>query len=156
VVAAAPLPSPTTTPTTSPPATTTTSTVAPPVTGPNDGSLEVIAAPGSTSIGTTPPVGAGSTLTITDIVIQNISGATGTARISRTTPNADPNLLLVENLANMTTDQEFSFNTPIVLTHEQQLQLRVDCAGEGAGCDVAIYFTGPLTQPQSATTTTIP
>jgi hypothetical protein len=32
----------------------------------------------------------------------------------------------------------------------------VDCAGEGAGCDVAIYFTGPLTQPQSATTTTIP
>ena len=103
----------------------------------------------------TPAVAAASTLTITDIVIQNISGSTGTARISRVTPKQDPEQILVENLGPLT-DQEFSFDTPIVLTHEQQLQLRVDCAGDQGGCDVAVYFTGPLTQPQSDTTTTIP
>jgi hypothetical protein len=149
---------PVTTTTSVPTTTTTATTLPPPVTGPADGSLEVVAAPGSTSVSSTPPVAAGSTVTITDIVIQNISGATGTARISRATPKADPVQLLVENLANMTNppDQEFSFNTPIILTHDQTLQLRVDCAGAQSGCDVAIYFTGPLTQPQSDTTTTIP
>jgi hypothetical protein len=32
----------------------------------------------------------------------------------------------------------------------------VDCGGSRSACDVGVYYTGPVTQPASATTTTIP
>ncbi len=44
----------------------------------------------------------------------------------------------------------------MVFTSGQQLILSVDCQGEQSACDVGIYYTGPLTQPQSDTTTTFP
>jgi hypothetical protein len=94
-------------------------------------------------------------MTITDIVLQNISGSSGTVRIERVIPGQATQDLLVENLATLT-DQEFMFNTPIYFYHDQQLQLRVDCNGNQTACNVGMYYTGPVTEPQSATTTTVP
>lgn len=130
-------------------------TVPPPVTSPTDGALETVAAPGSTATSASKPIPSGTTLTITDMVVQNISGSSGTARIQRLVPGQLPQNLLVENLANLT-DKEYTFNTPMIFTHDQQIQLEVDCAGNQTACDVGIYYTGPVTQPQSSTTTTIP
>jgi hypothetical protein len=149
-----------------PPPTTTTSTtttttvvvvakVPPPVTGPSDGRLEVVSAPGSTQTGAAPAVGKGTTQQITDIVVQNISGSAGTARIQRLVPGKAPEDLLVQNLGTLT-DQEFRFTTPIIFSHDQQIALRIDCQSNQTACDVGMYYTGPITQPQSATTTTIP
>lgn len=94
-------------------------------------------------------------MTVTDLIIQNISGSNGTARIQRLVPGQPAQDLLVENLGTLT-DREYTFNTPVILTHDQQLQLRVDCAGNQTACDVGVYYTGPVTQPATATTTTIP
>jgi hypothetical protein len=133
----------------------TPTTVAPPVTSPTDGRLETVAAPGASASTRTFPIPAGTTLTMSDLVLQNISGSAGTARIERVVPGQPTQDLLVENLSNLT-DQEYTFGTPIVFTHDQQVQLRVDCAGNQTACDVGAYYTGPVTQPASATTTTIP
>lgn len=134
---------------------TTTSTTAPPVTGPADGRIEVIAAPGATGINYV-QVPSGTTVQITNLVIQNVSGSAGTARIERGYASGQPAQdLLVENLANLT-DQEYTFNTPMEFTHDQRVQLRVDCGGNQTACDVAIYYTGPETEPASSTTTTVP
>lgn len=133
----------------------TTSTLPPPVTSPTDGRLEAVAAPGSTALSDTSPVAPGTTLTVTNLVLQNVAGSAGTARIERLVPGQPAQDLLVENLSNLT-DQEFTFTTPIVFTHDEQMQLRVDCSGNQTACDVGAYYTGPITQPVSATTTTIP
>jgi hypothetical protein len=133
----------------------TTTTLPPPVTLPTDGRLEVVAAPGSTATSATAPIGSGTTLTVTNVVIQNISGSSGTARIERVTPGKPTEDLLVENLSTLT-DQEYTFNPAMYFYHDEQLQLRVDCSGNQTACDVGIYYTGPVTEPQSATTTTIP
>jgi cytoskeletal protein RodZ len=133
----------------------TPTTLPPPVTSPTDGRLEAVAAPGSTALTQTVMIPAGTTLTLSDLILQNISGSSGTARIQRLVPNQPAQDLLVENLTNLK-DQEYTFNTPIVFTHDQQMQLRVDCSGNQTACDVGVYYTGPVTQPQSATTTTIP
>ena len=134
---------------------TTATTVPPPVTSPTDGRIEAVAAPGQTAVSQAPAVGSGTTMTITDLIIQNISGGAGTARIERVSPNQPTQDLLVENLSNLS-DQEYRFDTPIIFSHDQRLQLRVDCAGTRSACDVGVYYTGPVTQPASATTTTIP
>lgn len=133
---------------------TTATTAAPPVTSPNDGNLQVVAGPGSTDTSATSPVASGTYLEITDLIIQNISGSAGVARIERVIPGQPVQDLLIENLADLN-DQEYTFSTPIVFTHDEQLELRVDCSGDQGACDVGIYFTGPVTQPASATTTTI-
>jgi hypothetical protein len=61
----------------------------------------------------------------------------------------------VENLASLN-DQEYRFDTPVVLTSGQQLILAVDCQANQPACDVGIYYTGPLTEPAADTTTTFP
>ena len=156
-------PAPTTTTattTTTVPKTTTTvakstaTTQPPPVTGPNDGRIEVIVAPGTTASNAI-TLASKSTLQITDLVIQNVAGGAGRARVQRIAPGQAPQDLLVENLGTLT-DQEFRFTTPIVFTSAQQLVLSVDCQANQPACDVGIYFTGPLTQPVTDTTTTAP
>lgn len=133
----------------------TPTTIPPPVTSPTDGRLEAVAGPGATARAQTVQIASGTTLTVTDLIVQNVSGSAGTARIERLVPGQPVQDLLIENLSNLT-DQEFTFNTPLVFTHDQQLQLRVDCAGDQTACDVGLLYTGPVTQPSSATTTTIP
>ncbi|HMC39728.1 MAG TPA: hypothetical protein VKI19_08710 [Acidimicrobiales bacterium] len=150
-----PVPTTTTSTTVKAKTVSSTSTTAPPVTSATDGRLEAVAAPGATSLAQSPVVATGTTMTITDLVIQNIAGTAGTARIERLTPGQPIQDLLVENLATLT-DKQYMFNTPITLSHLQQLQLRVDCAGAQTACDVSVYYTGPITQPSADTTTTIP
>jgi type II secretory pathway component PulM len=146
----------TSSPTTVPVSTgSTPTTTAPPVTSPTDGRLETVSAPGSTATTATIQIPAGTTLTITNLVLQNISGSGGTARIERLVPNQPAESLLVENLNNLT-DQEYNFNTPMVFSHDEQLALQVNCSGDQTACDVGVYYTGPITQPASSTTTTIP
>jgi hypothetical protein len=152
-------------PTASSTTTTTTTTAAPPsnppVTGPADNTLQVITAPGSTGTAPSAAVGSGTYMNVTDLVITNVSGSSGIARIERVVPSSSPGGtattqdLLIENLADLTS-QEYTFSTPIVFTHGQQIQLRVDCSGDQTACDVAVYYNGPETQPSSATTTTLP
>ncbi len=130
-------------------------TVAPPVTSPTDGRLAVVAAPGSTATSSSGMIPKGTTLSVNDLVLQNASGSAGSARVERVLSNGAVQDLLVVNLATLT-NQEFTFSTPMDFTHNQQLQLRVDCFGGQTACDVGMYYAGPITQPQSATTTTVP
>jgi cytoskeletal protein RodZ len=151
-----PLPTTTTTTTTtttvpSPPPTT----VPPPVTGPSDGQMEVIAAPGSTATSPPDPVATGTTVSISDLVLQNVSGSAGTARVERVLATGAIENLLVINLGTLT-NQEFTFSSPMEFTHDQQLRLRIDCQGNQTACDVNMYYSGTTTQPVSSTTTTVP
>jgi hypothetical protein len=133
---------------------TTSTTVKPapppppaPVTGPNANRIDVVAGPGSiNSSSVTMP--SGTTLRVTDIVVQNVSGGLGTATIERIPAGSTtPQILLVENLATLNNqDEQFTFSTPIVFTPGQQLAMSVDCLGQGA-CEVGMFYTGPMTQP---------
>jgi hypothetical protein len=138
------------------PSTTTTTTQPPPVTGPNDGRIEVVAAPGSTATNekTVPHQG---TIEITNLILENVSGGAGRASLERLAPgpNQSPTVLLVEDMSTLN-DQEYTFNTPIVFTSQQQIVLSVNCGGDQAACDVSVYFTGPETIPSADTTTTFP
>jgi len=152
----------TTTTTTTVPKTTTTAvkttstTQPPPVTGPNDGRVDVVVAPGTTGNNAI-TIPSHATLQIADLVIQNVGGGAGRARVQRLAAGTGQTAqdLLVENLGTLT-DQEYTFATPVVFTSGQQLILSVDCQADQPACDVGIYFTGPLTEPVSDTTTTFP
>jgi hypothetical protein len=156
----------TTTTTTVPKATTTTTTVpkptttttAPPVTGPTDGSLPLIVAGGQSGSSSIPPVPAGTTMTVTDLVLQTVTGSQGTARIQRVIPGQPTQTLLVQDLGTLASaggSQTFTFTTPMVFTHDQQLQISVTCTAPTV-CETGLYYSGPLTEPATATTTTIP
>jgi hypothetical protein len=133
--------------------TATTTAAAPPpgpVTGPNDNEINVITlGDGSRSITVAPQ----NTLEITDLVLENVAGQPGRAEVQRTPAgaNAAPVNLLVENLGTLT-DQEYHFDTPIVLRSGEKLTLLVNCQSDGLVCNVNLYFTGPLTQPPPTTT----
>lgn len=156
----------TTTTTVKKPSTTTTTvkvltSAGQPVTVSSDGELSVVAPPGGSNSADYPDpsadpngVPAGTTVEISDLVIENVSGAAGTARIERVA-GGTTTVLLVENLGTLN-GQEYNFNPPISFTHTQQLQLEVNCQPNQTACNVNIYFTGPTTEPPSDTTTTVP
>ena len=148
-----PVPTTTTTTTTVPAAPATT--VPPPVTGPHDGHLEVIAAPGSMATSSTGLIAKGTTLNVADMVLQNVSGSAGTARVERVLSTGAVQDLMEVNLGTLT-NQEFTFASPMQFTHDEQLQLRVDCQGNQTACDVGMYYSGTETQPASSAPTTVP
>jgi len=76
----------------------------------------------------------GQVLQLTDIVLQNPSGNTGSLRIQR----GDTPLLVVE-LANFR-DLDYHFVAPIVFTGGQKLVLAADCTSPG--CNPGAYFAG--------------
>ena len=91
-----------------------------------------------TSAGTTDyTVPDNRTLQLTDVVLQNPAGNTGTLQIQR-----DGNALLVVALDNFR-DLDYHFVTPIVFTAGQKLQLVATCTS--AGCTPGAYFSGTLT-----------
>ncbi len=144
-------PTTTTVPTTATTVPTTTASTQPlPVTGPNDGNIQVLAGDGATQSNSI-TIAPQSTLQITDLVIQNVSGTGefGRAFVQRQLAGAGqlPHNLLVENLAALN-DQEYTFASPMVFTAGQQLVLSVQCQAR-LGCEVDLYYTGPLTQPAS-------
>jgi hypothetical protein len=133
--------------------TTTTSTVPPttvappaqPTVGPGDQRLEVVAAPGSAANDSTPRMGPKSSLTITDLVIQNESGSQGRALVQRLPAGfGQTPTLLVENLGTLT-DQEYQFSSPVVVGPGQSLVLAVSCQVEQSACAVGLYYTGTVT-----------
>jgi hypothetical protein len=124
------------------------------VTLPSDGSVSVVAAPGSTQSASGGSVGTGTTIQISDLVIENVSGSAGTVRVERIA-NGQTQVLLVENLANLN-GQEYHFNTPIIFSHKEQLVLSVDCQPNQTACSVNMFYTGPISEPPSDTTTTAP
>jgi hypothetical protein len=145
--------------TTKAPTTTTATTVAPttpttqpqPTVGPNDGQLLLNVTPPNNGSNAFPAVPAKSTLQITNLIIQNVSGGSGTALLQRVpaTPGKPAVTLLVEDL-NTLTDVQYQFgnNGPMLLTAGERLMLTVHCNSTGevpTPCVVNIYYTGPLT-----------
>lgn len=83
-------------------------------------------------------VPAGSTLQVTDIVLQNPSGDTGSLQIRR-----NGTALLVVELGNFR-DLDYHFVAPIVFTAGQKLELAATCTA--GACTPGAYFAGYLIQ----------
>ena len=81
-------------------------------------------------------VPAGSTLQVTDIVLQNPGGDAGSLQIRR-----NGTALLVVELANFR-DLDYHFVAPIVFTAGQKLELGADCTA--GACTPGAYFAGYL------------
>lgn len=129
-------------------ATTTTTAPAPTtVTSPNQNALSVTGPAGQTTQANY-TVPAGSTLSVTDVVFENVSGTNGRVRFQRVPSGAGatPQNLLEEDLNNLT-DQEYRFTTPMVFSAGQQLVLAVDCTSNQPACEVNLFYTGNFTQP---------
>jgi hypothetical protein len=80
----------------------------------------------------------GSTLQVTDIVLQNPSGDTGSLQIRR-----NGTALLVVELANFR-DLDYHFVAPIVFTAGQKLELAAECTA--GACTPGAYFAGYVTK----------
>jgi hypothetical protein len=83
-------------------------------------------------------VPAGSTLQVTDIVLQNPTGDTGPLQIRR-----NGTALLVVELGNFR-DLDYHFVAPIVFTAGQKLELSATCTA--GACTPGAYFAGYLIQ----------
>lgn len=81
-------------------------------------------------------VPAGSTLQLTDIVLQNPAGESGPLQIRR-----NGTALLVVDLANFR-DLDYHFVAPIVFTSGQKLELNAECTSPT--CTPGAYFAGYL------------
>ena len=81
-------------------------------------------------------VPAGSTLQVTDIVLQNPGGDAGSLQIRR-----NGTALLVVELANFR-DLDYHFVAPIVFTAGQKLELAAECTA--GACTPGAYFAGYL------------
>jgi hypothetical protein len=81
-------------------------------------------------------VPAGSTLQLTDIVLQNPAGESGPLQIRR-----NGTALLVVDLSNFR-DLDYHFVAPIVFTAGQKLELHADCTSPT--CTPGAYFAGYL------------
>jgi len=86
----------------------------------------------------TPP--AGQVVSITDLVLQNPAGDTGTLLVQRGSDE-----LLEFRLENFR-DLDYHFLAPLVLAPGQTLQLRVRCENPSGPCSPAMTFTG-FTRP---------
>ena len=143
--------------TTGPTTTTSTSTTLPPaapppaapqfVTNPTDGRVDVVAAPGAVNQGTY-GMQKGNTLSITDLVLENVRGSSGEVHIQRLTPKLAPQDLLVLRLDSFR-DQSYHFTTPMIFSDPSTLQVQVFCDSNQIDCNVGAYFTGSLKQPAS-------
>lgn len=91
-------------------------------------------APGSTAFA----VPEDKVLGLTDIVLQNPGGNTGTLSVQR-----DGTVLLVVALENFR-DLDYHFVTPVVFTAGQKLELVATCSSPA--CTPGLYFSGLLTE----------
>ena len=113
-----------------------------PLGNPTDGRL----APGSTSF-TIPDK---STLSITDLVIENPNDDTGMFHLQRVAAGASSGSdLLVLKLDNFR-DLDYHFITPVTLTAGQKLQIVCQPATGTTTCGGAVYYTGFMKSPPPA------
>jgi hypothetical protein len=149
----------TTTTTTSTTTTTTIAAAPPAATGTAssaafDRRLAVVAEPGNTATASF-TVGRGQTLSLTDLVAQNVNGSAGEMKVQRmASATATPTDLLVARLETFR-DSPYQFSTPLVFTENQVLRLFVSCKPAQPACSVGLLVTGKLeTAPPPTTTTT--
>lgn len=143
-----------------PAAPTTTTTLAPAAatttTKPFDHRLAVVVEPGSTGF-VTFRIDPNKTLSLTDLVAQNLNESAGEMRIQRQpSGGATPIDLLVARLETFK-DQNYQFSTPIVFTENQLVRLFVSCRPNQPACSVGLYMAGKMdtvTPPPPTTTTT--
>lgn len=101
-------------------------------------------------------VGAKNTLSVSDILLENPQGDSGTLGIEVVDPaNPTPNVLITENMDNFR-DLDYHFVSPPVLTANQKLQIRVNCAASNGSqatppapnrpCTPSVFFSGFLKQ----------
>ena len=101
----------------------------------------------------------GQVLSVTDMLLQNPRGDTGTLRILR-----GDEVVLLESLEENVRSKSYQFSAPIQFQGDQDLVVEVDCDTPGRqgadACDEALsfsgYLTGPLDTTQPPTTTTPP
>lgn len=138
-----------------PPPTTTTTTLPPPpqkfTRAPEQGQIEVVAAPGTTETQQV-TVPANDSLLVSQVVAQNVSGSTGQARLQLID---GPTNVLVFNLANLTS-QQYQLNPSVTVGPGQSLALQVSCDASQTACDVALSFSGSLTEPIGESTSCPP
>ncbi len=129
----------------------TTTTTAPPPKFVNvnfNDTLETIAQPGSSN-STSFVLPASSTLSLTDLVVENLAGGVGYVRIEQyDSANSTTRPLFIFDLLSLTS-QSFSFKTPAVLNPGDKFILQVECGPDQTACDVATYFAGVMNQPAS-------
>ncbi|MDA8396947.1 MAG: hypothetical protein M0Z29_03695 [Actinomycetota bacterium] len=108
--------------------------------------LETIAQPGSSN-STSYVIPAGSTLSLTDLVVENLAGGVGYVRIEQYVASSSTTRpLFIFDLLSLTS-QSFSFKTPAVLNAGDKFILQVQCGPDQTACDVATYFAGGMNQP---------
>jgi hypothetical protein len=98
------------------------------------------------------PVGAKDTLSISDIVLENPQGDSGTVSI-QVVDGATTGTLLTENMDNFRA-LDYHFVSPPVLTGNQKLQIQVNCPGNNGAqatppvppraCVPSVFFSGFL------------
>jgi hypothetical protein len=77
-----------------------------------------------------------TTLWISDLVLQNPAGDTGTLRIQR-----GSDVLMVFGLENFR-DLDYHFIQPALFTADQPVVVSVDCANTVGNCSASVYFSG--------------
>lgn len=100
-------------------------------------------------------VPAGGTFRLTDLVLNNPQGDFGRLVLTQTPPDGDPVVLFDVALENFR-DNDFHFQTPIVLASGTELTMSVLCRTPGVPqnqtpppteCDDALVFSGQLAAP---------
>ncbi|HEX2040891.1 MAG TPA: hypothetical protein VHF47_14295 [Acidimicrobiales bacterium] len=144
----------TTTTTTSSTTTTTTAPAAAPTSSSFDRRLAVVAEPGNTATASF-TVPRGQTLSLTDLVVQNVNGSAGEMKVQRmASATATPTDLLVARLETFR-DSPYQFSTPLVFAENQVVRLFVSCKPAQPACSVGLLVTGKMeTTPPPTTTTT--
>jgi hypothetical protein len=138
--------------TTTPASTTTTTTMAPiSDTGPFDFRLEIFDDPADTNPSlVAQAVAAGTRMEVTDMILQNPTGATGEFRIRRS-----GEVLLSTNLANFR-DLDLHFVAPYLFDEDESIEVVLLCTGQGTvaplldegqpgACRAAVSFAGFVT-----------
>ena len=135
----------TSTTTTLPP--TTTTTVAPPTTQtkPFQGQLETVTQPGATASHSY-TVPSGDSVSISSMLVQNVAGTRGVARLEQLTPGQPAQTVLALNLSNLNA-QSFPLSPPLALASGDVLSLVVSCNGSQPACDVSVSYGGQITEP---------
>lgn len=141
----------TTTSTTTVP-TTTTTTFPPKFENVNyNTTLETISPPGTTG-STSFDLSNTQTFSLTDLVVEDLSGGSGIVRVQQFVASSKTTRdLFLYNLVTLV-QTNYRFNTPAVFNPGDKLLLTVTCGTAQSACDVAAYMAGNMNQPVPTTT----
>jgi hypothetical protein len=102
------------------------------------------------------PVPTGSTLRVTDLVLNNPQGDFGTMTLSQVPPGGGTPVTLIQVALENFRDNDYHFQTPITVPGDGSFQMTVTCRTVGtppdgtppaAACNDALVFSGTLVAP---------